>query len=116
MLIKMGSKSVLDGFWSFMAPQITPSLLHKWANGQFRLVSIVEKGSVHACDFNLGGVYGGSVAKDGQETQQSYNSSMSTTSGAVSSSFVRLSDNEISKILSIPMSLVAETNQGYTYI
>ena len=32
---------------------------------------------------------------------------MSATSGG-SSSFVRLSDNEISKILSIPMSLVSE--------
>ena len=90
--------------------------LNKSTHYYFEIKSRCGKGSVHACDFNLGGVYGGSVAKDGQETQQSYNSSMSTTSGAVSSSFVRLSDNEISKILSIPMSLVAETNQGYTDI
>ena len=74
------------------------------------VLSIV-KGLTHACDPFLGGGYGGTVTKDGQET--SYNSCMSTTSGAVSSSVVRLSDNEISKILSIPMSLVAENNQGY---
>ena len=36
--------------------------------------------------------------------------SMSATSGG-SSSYVRLSDNEISKILSIPVSLVSESSQ-----
>ena len=35
---------------------------------------------------------------------------MSATSGG-SSSYVRLSDNEISKILSIPVSLVSESSQ-----
>jgi len=61
----------------------------------------------HSCNSSNTSTAGGpgTIAKDGQESP--YSSSMSATSGG-SSSFVRLSDNEISKILSIPMSLVSE--------
>jgi len=60
----------------------------------------------HSCNSsNTSSAGGGTIVKDGQESP--YSSSMSATSGG-SSSFVRLSDNEISKILSIPMSLVSE--------